>query len=256
MSRSALVFASAFLLAGCPANPARPDSGGEDGAIEIDGGVSGGLCGGAGADCCAGRICELGLRCGRGDTCCVQPGSSAACDSASDCCQGLACQGSRCCTPRAAACSASSDCCMGLVCSREGTCEAPGDVDPTMPSCGTPGMVCCAGFSCRDEAVCNTESGTCELCGQEGQPCCDGASPCTSTSLSCEVARGAGGEVVATCVDPMDPSRLCGGIDEPCCMGTTGMATDCSGGLTCSPSGTCLNPTDTGMMGEPCGPRG
>jgi hypothetical protein len=146
---------------------------------------------------------------------------------------------------------------MGLVCSEGGTCELPGDVDPTNPTCGMPGMTCCAGFSCRDEAVCDTTTGTCNLCGQEGQDCCDGATPCTSASLSCEIMRDAGGAVTSQCVDPMDPARLCGGIDEPCCIPPTGGApSDCSGGLTCSPSGRCIMPGDTGMMGEPCGPRG
>ena len=48
-------------------------------------------CGGGAEACCAGRTCEIGLRCGTGDRCCVQPGGGAACDSASDCCRGLTC---------------------------------------------------------------------------------------------------------------------------------------------------------------------
>jgi hypothetical protein len=256
----AAVFSLSILLsfAGCANNPnPRVDgSSGIDGSSP-DGGVASGPCGGAGASCCVGRICELGLTCGRGDVCRIEPGSSTLCDSASDCDLGLACEAERCCAPRTAACSASSDCCTGLLCS-EGTCQTATDIDPTMPDCGTPGGVCCAGFTCRDEGVCDNTTGRCEACGQAGQRCCDGATPCTSASLSCELMRDAGGVVSTQCVDPMDPSRRCGDVDQPCCDGATGMPTDCSGGLTCVTSAggsMCLTPTDTGMMGEPCGPR-
>src|SRR5688572_25325510 len=95
-------------LAGCP-GPSRPRdtgaTGGDGPDIERDGGgVVNTVCGPAGEACCAGRTCELGLRCSR-DVCCVQAGSTTRCDSASDCCTGLTCSGNVCCTPRMGTCT-------------------------------------------------------------------------------------------------------------------------------------------------------
>ncbi len=242
---------SALLLApGCAQNPAMPPrdgGGGFDGSSRPDGSSHPGdvVCGGSGSACCAGRICELGLRCGSGDVCCIQPGGGARCDSASDCCRGLACQGGACCAPRTAACTGSSDCCMGLACV-DGACVSPeDDLPPGSEDCGITGRTCCPGFTCRSGLVCS--DGTCGACGDEGQACCDGATSCVG-SLACDVTTG-------TCVNA-DPATACGEIDNPCCPGPDGTTpTDCSGDLVCR-SGTCLRPDDSGFMGAPCGPRG
>src|SRR5690606_33270147 len=111
----ALRFTPAFLLlttavslasiAGCASGDSDPtrDAGGFDGARN-DSMIPGSdvVCGTGGNACCAGRTCELGLRCGTGDLCCTQPGGPP-CDSASDCCRGLACEAGNCCTPRGGA---------------------------------------------------------------------------------------------------------------------------------------------------------
>ena len=77
-----------------------------------------------------------------------QPGGGAACDSASDCCRGLTCEGSVCCTPRGGSCTGSSDCCTGMICN-EGVCARPeDDLPPGMETCGGMGGTCCAGFTC------------------------------------------------------------------------------------------------------------
>ncbi|MCB9591831.1 MAG: hypothetical protein H6719_03770 [Sandaracinaceae bacterium] len=245
------VVAALAALPGCADNP----GGGPDGSVGMDGRIppggdggeipTGGPCGTAGGGCCnPGRICELGLDCGRGDVCCIASGSGASCSAASDCCRGLACQTGRCCAPRTATCTGSSDCCEGLLCSG-GVCAAADDVDPMPDTCGRPGQRCCDGFTCRDEGVC--VEGTCTGCGGEGDRCCDGASPCTSRSLACDVTT-------ATCVNA-DPATACGEIDNACCAGLDGALTDCSGTLVCR-GGTCLRPDDTGFMGAPCGARG
>ena len=217
-----------------------------------------GPCGRPGGTCCGGRICELGLACGRGDRCVIEAGSPLPCERTGQCAVGLTCERpddetpGRCCAPARSTCAASSDCCTGLACDADGVCSPPADVDPDNPGCGGPGAVCCAGFTCLDEGVCR--DGRCTGCGQEGEPCCDGASPCTSRSLSCEVSEGPGGEPVATCVDPLDPSRRCGGIDEPCCDDESDGG-GCEGDLTCGPSDLCLRPDDRGAEGERCRSR-
>jgi len=253
-SLACFVFLVALIavVPGCADNPTgSPDgsSGGMDSSMTMnpDGGgpVGSGPCGTSGGTCCVGRICELGLDCGRGDICCIQPGSGTGCDSASDCCRGLACNSGRCCAPRMASCGGSSDCCDGLVCTSSGVCAAPGDVDAMPDTCGRPGQRCCDGFTCAGEVVCT--EGMCESCGGEGEACCDGASPCTSPSLACDVTT-------ATCVNA-DPTMACGEIDRPCCDGPDGTPTDCSGDMVCR-GGTCLRPDDVGFMGAPCGPRG
>lgn len=239
-------FVAFLFLVGCATNPSLPDGSVRDGSRPDGGGVGpSGPCGGSGGGCCASRICELGLECGRGDICCVQAGSGTACMAASDCCRGLACDSGRCCAPRSAACAGSSDCCTGLVCNRDGVCANPDEVDPDPDTCGRPGQRCCDGFTCRDEVVCS--EGMCVGCGGEGDACCDGSSPCTSSTLACEVMS-------ATCVNA-DPATACGEIDNACCPGPGGTPTDCSGDLVCR-GGTCLRPTDTGFEGAPCNARG
>ena len=257
----ALAVALGAGLAGCAnGSSSARDSGARRRDAEVPPGEDGGsdptddVCGPAGNPCCAGRTCELGLRCGRGDVCCVGPGSPVACSGVSDCCTGLACQGGACCAPRGGSCSGASDCCTGLVCA-SGVCRNPetDDVDGPGPGgpgdsrdCGGPGGMCCAGFTCRAGNVC--DGGTCRACGDSGEPCCDGASPCTRRSLSCDGT---------SCVEVSDPMFACGEIDQPCCdaRGRPG-GTDCTGDLTCSPGGRCIRSTDTGGMGEPCTPRG
>lgn len=117
------------------------------------------------------------------------------------------------------------------------------------------GGTCCPGFVCRSGLVCM--AGTCGGCGSEGQACCDGATPCTSTSLAC--VRGAGGS--PTCTRTPAPGEECGTIDRPACgmdgLPTTGGCASavCEGDLRCV-GGMCLNPDDAGGMDQPCGPRG
>lgn len=254
LALSGLAFSLGVLASGCagPGNTRR-DAGGEelDGSDPtVDGGgVTNTTCGPAGDRCCAGRTCELGLRCSR-DVCCVQAGSTTRCDSASDCCTGLTCSSGLCCTPRMGTCSGSADCCGGLVCS-DGVCKSPETDLPGMEGCGGAGGVCCTGFTCRAGLVCS--GGRCNACGDEGQACCDGATPCSSTSLVCNRT---------TCVPVPDPDTACGTIDRPACGmdGTpvTGGGCDgavCEGDLRCV-GGMCLNPEDEGGMGQPCGPRG
>ncbi|MFK7986994.1 MAG: hypothetical protein AB8I08_13295 [Sandaracinaceae bacterium] len=255
MVRLRLVLLSLSLLAGlvasgCATNPGTPDgSTGMDGSTlpGRDGGgppPGSGPCGGAGGACCVGRICELGLTCGAGDACCIEAGGGQRCDSASDCCRGLACQGGGCCAPRAAACTGSSDCCTGLVCS-EGACVNPDeDLPPGSEGCGGAGGTCCPGFSCRSGLVCN--EGSCGACGADGQACCDGATACVG-SLACDVTT-------VTCVNA-DPATACGEIDNACCPDSRGVPFECSGDLSCV-SGTCLRPEDVGFEGAPCTDRG
>ncbi|MEQ8453720.1 MAG: hypothetical protein RLO52_24855 [Sandaracinaceae bacterium] len=237
------------LLIGCASNPANPDGSvdGMDGRVTGRDGSVGptGRCGRAGGSCCVGRVCELGLSCGAGDLCCIQAGGGAACDAASDCCRGLACQGRSCCAPRGAACTGSADCCSGLACS-DGACVNPDeDLPPDVSGCGGAGSTCCPGFTCRSGLVCN--EGTCGACGDDGQPCCDGTTSCLG-SLACDVTT-------ATCVNA-DPATACGEIDRPCCAPPGGgPATECAGDRVCV-GGTCLNPEDTGFEGAPCGSRG
>ncbi len=227
---------------------------GVDANVPVDPGE--GPCGPAGRACCAGRTCELGLRCGRGDVCCVGPGSPVACSTASDCCTGLTCQGGACCGPRGGSCSGGSDCCGGLVCA-SGVCRNPeiDDIDGPGPggpgdgaSCGGVGGSCCPGFTCRSGNVCDSATGRCVACGDAGQRCCDGASACTRPTLSCDGTN---------CVEITDPAYACGEIDQPCCdaSGRPG-GTDCTGDLVCSAGGRCIRRTDTGGTGEPCSPRG
>lgn len=249
LSRSLLLVSTLALGLGCAENTSDPDgSTGMDGTTGHDGGGPDprAECGGAGGACCVGRICELGIECGRGDVCCVQAGSGASCSAASDCCRGLACDAGRCCAPRTASCAGSSDCCEGLVCSREGVCAAPGDVDTDPATCGRPGQRCCDGFTCRDEVVCSAGI-MCVGCGGDGDACCDGATPCTSRMLSCDVTT-------ATCVN-VDPATACGEVDNACCDGPGGTPTDCSGALVCL-GGTCLRDTDVGFDGARCDTRG
>ncbi len=268
MGERAWLFASVVALGiaivGCAENNPTRDGGRMDGTTTRPDGsvIPTGPCGSTGGACCTGRICELGLRCGRGDVCCIQPGSSSVCSAASDCCSGLACEGTRCCAPRTTACTASSDCCLGLVCGASGVCQLPEEVDPTTPDCGAPGGVCCAGFTCRDEGVCNPADGRCQACGSAGEACCDGTSACDAPTLGCEITRDATGTVTGTeCVDVTDPAHACGGVDQTCCPGTPGgTPSECSGDLRCIESAgstfRCLEPDDTGFEGAPCGPRG
>lgn len=214
-------------------------------------------CGPAGERCCAGSTCELGLRCSR-DVCCVQAGSTTRCDSASDCCTGLQCSGGVCTTPRGGTCSGSGDCATGLVC-HMGVCASPegGDLPPGSEGCGGMSGVCCPGFVCRSGLVCT--GGTCGGCGDEGESCCDGATPCTSTSLACLPGSSPG---TTRCTRVPAPGEECGTIDRPAC-GMDGLPTTggdcagavCEGDLRCV-GGMCLNPDDEGGMGQPCGPRG
>jgi len=240
-------------LSGCP-SPGRPRDGSvsADAGPDFDGSIGpNSPCGPAGDRCCAGRTCELGLRCSR-DVCCVQAGSTTRCDSPSDCCTGLTCSSGVCCTPRMGTCTGSADCCTGLVCS-EGVCKSPESDLPGMEGCGGAMGVCCAGFTCRAGLVCN--GGTCRACGDEGEPCCDGATPCSSTDLACAPST-------ATCVDVPNPDEACGTIDRPAC-GPDGMpipggscaGATCEGDLRCV-GGMCLDPDDEGGMDQPCGPRG
>lgn len=251
---------SLFAL-GCAANPTTPgdDDGGGGGGMDagmtrVDGDVTDppvtGPCGTSGGTCCTGRICELGLRCGAGDVCCIQPGGGQACGSATDCCRGLACEGGACCAPRNTGCSGSSDCCLGLVCS-EGVCIAPEDT-PGPTGCGMLGAVCCTGFTCSSGMAC--VEGSCESCGDAGQACCDGSSPCIG-SLGCELVTDGSGTLIGTECVYVDPAGACGEIDNACCPDATGTPSSCSGDLICR-GGTCLKPDDTGFEGAPCGPRG
>ena len=238
-----LLTVASSAIHGCAENPANPDGGGMDGA-RPDGSVGPtGRCGGAAASCCTGRICELGLQCGAGDVCCIQAGGGTRCNSASDCCRGLACSGGACCAPRAAACTGSNDCCTGLVCNG-GVCANDDDLPPGSEGCGGATATCCPGFTCRSGLVCT--DGTCSGCGDDGQPCCDGSTACIG-SLACDVTTG-------NCVNA-DPATACGEIDNECCVGTTGVPSECSGALVCT-AGRCLNADDVGFEGAPCGPRG
>lgn len=213
-------------------------------------------CGPAGLACCAGSTCELGLRCTR-DTCCVQAGSTTRCTAASDCCTGLQCNAGVCVTPRGGTCRGSSDCAVGLVC-HMGVCASPegGDLPPGSEGCGGMDGVCCPGFTCRSGLVCT--GGRCGACGDEGESCCDGATPCTSTSLACMPGSSPG---TTRCTRVPAPGEECGTIDRPPC-GDDGLPTSgCSGGASCEGDlrcvgGTCLDPDDEGGMGQPCGPRG
>lgn len=247
-----LVLATACFGCAGPGNTPRDTGPGTDGmVVRPDGSVGPNTpCGPAGDACCAGRTCELGLRCSR-DVCCVQAGSNTRCDSASDCCTGLTCSSGLCCTPRRGTCGGSADCCTGLVCS-EGVCLSPETDIPGMEGCGGAGGVCCTGFTCRAGLVCM--GGTCASCGDEGEACCDGATPCSSSTLVCDRTN---------CIPIPDPEDACGTIDRPACDEDTGTPVTgggcdgavCEGDLRCV-GGMCLDPEDEGGMDQPCGPRG
>ncbi len=256
--RLALALATTLLLAlapGCarPASSQR-DSGvgpGFDTGVRTDANVplNDVPCGPLGQMCCAGSTCELGLRCARG-TCCLQANSSTRCATSADCCTGLTCTSGVCCAGRSSTCTGSGDCCSGLVCSG-GVCLSPdmGDL-PGMSGCGGAGGTCCAGFTCRSGLVCNSTTGMCEGCGESGGRCCDGMTSCVSSSLVCNPMSG-------DCETAPDPTMRCGRIDGPCCAedGVSPSGTgNCEGGLVCL-GGTCSDPTDTGGMDQPCGPR-
>lgn len=239
---ASLLLASLLALSACATGEDGPDMGRRDGMVTGDDGtmrpdMGGGpapRCGAVGGGCCSGRTCELGLTCGRGDQCCAIPGG-ARCASAGDCCVGFTCTAGACVAPAGAGCTGSSDCSSGLICDT-GRCVAPPTGPGGMPTCGSTGTMCCAGFTCSAGAVCAGGTGICATCGDTGQPCCDGATGC-SGSLFC---------MGGTCQMPTE----CGDPGQPCCSpGAT-----CSGGLECM-GGMCGSATTSGGMGEPCRPR-
>lgn len=140
--------------------------------------------------CTSSEICE--------NSACIPCGSQAGqpCCAGNTCTAPLTCNQQRTCealtppTPPAPPCGGSNqDCCAdatpcgtGLVCTR-GTCTACGD---------RAGQSCCANTTCSAPLVCN-QQGTCEApppCGESGQDCCAGATPCGSglvcTGGACE----------------------------------------------------------------------
>src|SRR5688500_13251554 len=106
-----LVFLAALTLLACKGSDDTPDGGRprrDTGRDELDGdtptGDGGGpmaRCGVTSTPCCPGRICELGLTCGRGDLCCSAPGG-APCREAAERCAGYECVAGACVAPEGA----------------------------------------------------------------------------------------------------------------------------------------------------------
>lgn len=243
---SGLLAVAAVAVSGCNGGSSEGPMAGMDGAVsgQDSGSVPrGGACGFAAEACCAGRACEVGLGCSASHICCIQAGGGGHCDSASDCCRGLACRGGACCAPRTAACGGSNDCCAGLVCAG-GICQSRADVGGP-DGCGVLGAECCADETCVAGAVCRT--GMCAACGEEDQPCCDGATACVG-SLACDLTS-------RTCLS-VEGAGACGELGNACCAPPGGgEPSECSGGFVCE-GGICVLPVEVGGDGQPCGPRG
>src|SRR5688500_3271223 len=116
--RLGLMVCAALSLLACKGDDDMPDGGRprrDVGPDEIDGDTPPGdggpptvRCGIVASACCPGRLCELGLTCGRGDQCCAAPGG-APCERPADCCAGFECVARACVAPAGASCRASGD---------------------------------------------------------------------------------------------------------------------------------------------------
>lgn len=161
-------------------------------------------------------------------------------------------------------CKKTVECGLCPVCQRcsDNVCEP--DPDQFNDGCGFAGQVClangacaCDANSCGGSTVCI--DGSCEFCGESGQPCCgntcvggtvcvdDFCEPCGFLDASCCSTRncipspglGCFGPGVGTC-------ELCGDSAEQCCPNRI-----CETGRVClgEGNGTCL---ECGIAGQPC----
>jgi hypothetical protein len=132
-----------------------------------------------------------------------------ACSGNGDCCNGVACNGGRCCqSEEHATCTANSDCCPGMEC-RGGVCRTNICLEPG-ESCPPGAKACCAtgGASCQGGRCCQQLGSQCERIPATGDPCCGEDTTCDET--------------VGKCCYP-DFQNLLGGPDcssnDQCCSG-------------------------------------
>jgi hypothetical protein len=146
---------------------------------------------------------------------------------------------------------ASQPCCTGGVCGAGGLCVSCGHANEpcclATPSCGTNltcinnscapcgtlGIVCCRNGvdpTCETETLCHSGvppgggpgSEYCKHCGDPGEACCQGGTPCNTFGYACNMTN--------TCAP-------CGSVaGAGCCAGTCSGLLDCNGGY-CSPCG-------------------
>jgi hypothetical protein len=125
---------------------------------------------------------------------CPCKGAQSACQSAAECCSGLACKpggahdggpaGNACCSDLGATCMSSSDCCGALACV-SGAC-----------ACARQGQACTGSADCCAGLTCDTSSQTCTTpvvdAGSGGQP--DAGSPQRDASFGGGSEAGLGGD--------------------------------------------------------------
>jgi hypothetical protein len=104
-------------------------------------------------------------------------------------------------------------------------------IDDGAVVCGQDGQPCCEGGSCKGSLLCDPPTLRCHQCGGEGQACCNGGS--CSVGLACNGS----GKCVASTPPP------CGGDGQSCCSGGA-----CGADLVCNGS-TCI---PCGGNGQPC----
>ena len=138
-------------------------------------------------------------------------------------------------------------CCAGENCLM-GTCDSIMNRCVESPRCTRPGVPCCEGRVCRNQAL-SCQNGLCMPaspdCGGSGQPCCTGPGqvPCRSTQETCTPEDGRCREATMA---------GCGGAGAPCCPDPPS-GDGCAVPGICM-SGTCVIPStpDCGGAGEEC----
>jgi len=130
--------------------------------------------------------------------------------------------------------------------------KPPPDIDPQAGASGHECLPAGDGEGirhCNDGLGCNMTTLTCQECGGDGEPCCDGldtsfgthcapGTNCTTAPV-CGAGTPGGGSAAASCDLASHTCVYCGGIDQPAC--TSGAA--CQPGLQADPgTGTCERP--------------
>lgn len=194
-------------------------------------------CGGQGQRCCAGGVCGEHL------ACVVTTGPDAAAADAGD---------------AAAVADATADSGSPAL-PDSGGCNCGGPFADAAAADGAPD-VAADDAAPGDAGACTCGTLVCTHCGDPGEPCCAGNSPCSSVDLSCDQGRctGCGGkgedccDGVVRCATDEDLQcsggkcvAPCGGSGQTCCNGS------CDPGLECDPQGTCQS-VPCGADGEPC----
>lgn len=202
--------------------------GGSCPGANLDCGITGGTaecvsCGGTGQRCCNdGAPCQVGRACGAGSTC-------VACGAVGQpCCWGQAqlCGGGATCADDGNACVACGG--LGQPCCLDDTCTSPNTY------CGWD-TICMQNVP-YDGGVDGGRDGAVYRCGEEGDPCCEGATPCAG-GLDCSTFEDTNWSL-GFCHSP-----TCGGSEEVCCRGLSSGPDSCVGDPfdtnSCQESGTC-----------------